>query len=213
VGSRQLNCMNVLAQGGEMFQRIRSYDLIQRVDRWYRPRAYGELQSDGTWEGWLVFFPLAGLPAIATDRETTQSTYDAMLDWAAGLTPTYLEGALGRALALEARPPITAQLAAAEYEALEEASLLDSAADEDQALANAARIEAEALREERLATEEAIATVEEADAKLQVAVHERAANQARAIAADASERRQAAERSNRPKRRRSKSKLTKENEP
>src|SRR5687768_14715813 len=124
-----------------MFQRIRSYDLIQRADRWYRPRAYGELQSDGTWDGWLVFFPLAGRPAIATNRETTQSTYDAMLDWAAGLTPTYLEGALDRALTLEARPPITAQLAEAEYEALEEASLLDRAAEEEQALADVARIE------------------------------------------------------------------------
>ena len=189
-----------------MFQRIRQYDLIQHADRWYRPRAYAQAQNDGTWEGWLVFFPLGGRPAIATDRETTQATYDTIRDWAAGITTTYLEGALDRALTLEARPPITAELAAAEYEALEDASLLDSAAEREKTLAAAARIEADALHEERLATEEALAAVEETDANLQVAVHERAANQARAAAADASERRRAAERSMAPKRQRSKSK-------
>ena len=102
-----------------MFQRIRQHDLIQHGDRWYRPRAYGEVHSDATGEGWLVFFPLAGRPAIATDRETTQATYDAIVDWAAGLTTTYLQGALDRALTLEARPLITAQLAAEEDQALE----------------------------------------------------------------------------------------------
>jgi hypothetical protein len=183
-----------------MFQRIRQYDLIQHEERWFRPRAYGEVNSDGTWEGWLVFFPLAGRPAIATERETTQTTYNAIVDWSAGLTSTYLEGALDRALTLEARPPITAQLAAAEYEALEDASLLDSAAEGEQALADAARAEADALHEERLATEEAIAAVEETDARLQVAVHERAAKEARAVAADASDKRRATARSNRPKR-------------
>src|SRR4029453_17330719 len=103
-----------------MFQRIRQYELIGRGDHWYRPRAYAEYQPDGTWEGTVVFFPLAGAAsAIATDRETTQSTYEALVDWAAGITPTYLEGALDRALALEERPPVVAQLEAAEYEALD----------------------------------------------------------------------------------------------
>jgi hypothetical protein len=55
-----------------MFQRIQQYPLIDAGARLYRPRAYADRQPDGTWDGWLVFFPLDGGEAIASDRETTQ---------------------------------------------------------------------------------------------------------------------------------------------
>jgi hypothetical protein len=44
-----------------------------------------ELQQSAAgryWEGWLVFFPLSGGPAVATNRETTQASYDALVEWA-----------------------------------------------------------------------------------------------------------------------------------
>jgi hypothetical protein len=105
-----------------MFQRLRQYDLIAENRRWYRPRAYGDPQPDGTWDGWLVFFPLDRGPAIATERETTQSTLEALVYWAAALDPVYLEGALARALTLNEQPTALEQLAPAEYDALEEAT-------------------------------------------------------------------------------------------
>ncbi len=65
----------------------------------YAVRAYAA-PGDTTWDGWLVFFPCDGGPALPTDRETTQPNLDAMRYWASGLEPVYLEGALARALAL-----------------------------------------------------------------------------------------------------------------
>jgi hypothetical protein len=64
----------------------------------YVARVYGQQQSGGLWEAWFVFFPVTGGEALATDRETTQSKESDVLYWASGITPTYLEGALRRAL-------------------------------------------------------------------------------------------------------------------
>ena len=177
-----------------MFQRLRQYGLIRGGPQVYRPRSYSNQQPDGTWEGWLVFFPLSGDPAIATNRETTQPNYDDLVYWADGLGPIYLEGALDRALTLEEQLPALAELDSAEYEALEEASLLDAEADADRALAADARAEAQALHETRLETEEMIAAADEAQAKLEADAHERGATNARAAAAAAAERRRIAER-------------------
>jgi hypothetical protein len=144
-----------------MFQRIHQYELIQRGDQWYRPRSYSNPRPDGTWEGWLVFFPLSGGPAVATNRETTQASYDALVEWADALGPVYVDGALDRALRLERQPPVVAELASAEYEALEEASLLDAQADAARALAADARAEADLLHETRLETEEMSAAADD----------------------------------------------------
>jgi hypothetical protein len=76
---------------------------------------YGASQQDGSWGGWIVFFPLDGSPAVATDAETTQSTLESLGVWAAGLTAVYLEGALVRALQLAAEPPVLAYLDEAEH--------------------------------------------------------------------------------------------------
>ena len=53
----------------------------------------------GHWEGWLVFLPLStDASHVRSARETTQPDRGALAYWAGGLTSTYLEGALARAL-------------------------------------------------------------------------------------------------------------------
>jgi hypothetical protein len=179
-----------------MFHRIRNYPLIATTTgRSYRPRAYGSAQPDGTWDGWLVFFPLGGGSAIASDRETTQSTFEALNVWAAGLTPVYVEGAFARALELARPPSVITQLEDAEYDALEHAERLETAAEIERVAAEAdttaaagARIDAEQIRRDRLATEGALAATEATVARTAAEVHAEAAREARAVAADAARR-------------------------
>lgn len=178
-----------------MFQRIRQYHLIDAGGRLYRPRVYGEQRTDGMWEGWLVFFPVVGGEAIATERETTQPTFDALSVWAAGLTPVYLEGALARALELAYQSSVIARLEDAEYEALEDAERLETAAEIERAAATVdeiaaanAREDAERIRRDRLVTATALATTEEIEARQAAEIHEEAARGARAVAADAARR-------------------------
>ena len=64
--------------------------------RLYDPQACGTVGPDGLWEGWIEFLSSAG--AIRTERETSQPNYADLMYWAQGLTHTYLEGALARAL-------------------------------------------------------------------------------------------------------------------
>ncbi len=74
----------------------------------YRAQACGALASDGLWEGWIEFVPVAGGTPVRSPRETTQPNRVDALYWATGLTATYLEGALERALyrpILKAPPP------------------------------------------------------------------------------------------------------------
>jgi hypothetical protein len=183
-----------------MFVRIQQYELLEVGRRWYRPRAYGDPQLDGTWDGWLVFFPLAGGAAIAPPGpETTQATIAALAVWAAGLTPVYLEGALSRALRLEHQAPLVERLSDAEYEALDDAERLETAAevertaaDLDDAAAIAARADADRIRRERLAAEGALAATQEAAARVEANMHEQAARDARAIAGDAKRRQRSA---------------------
>ena len=183
-----------------MFHRIQQYELIYAGGRWYRPRAYGDWQPDGTWDGWLTFFPIDGSSAIAPPGpETTQSTWAALVVWAADLTLAYLEGALARALRLAQQPLLIDQLADAEYEALEDAERLErsaeverTAADLDETAASAARADAKRIRRQRLDTERALAATEKAAAKREANVLAQAAREARAVAADAARRRRPA---------------------
>jgi hypothetical protein len=180
-----------------MFHRIQQYELIDVGGRWYRPRAYGDPQPDGIWDGWLIFFPLDRAIAIAPPGpETTQSTVAALALWAAGLSHVYLEGALARALEHAEQPPVVARLTDAEYEALADADRLEAAAvvertaaELDDDAARAVRIDAERLRRERLATESTLAAAEMKAARAEATMHEQAARDARAIAADAERRR------------------------
>lgn len=161
----------------------------------YIARVYGRPEEDGTWGGWLVFFPAGGGRVIATDRETTQPSLADLSYWAAGLSEVYLQGALERALDLQPE----AQLAR-ELERLEQIELTAaSRADTLEAAASRARVtsrRAEAAREDtedRLL--ESVADAAEADAE----AHEEAAAESRARA-------QAADRLARGRRRRKRSK-------
>ena len=59
---------------------------------------------DERWHGWLVFIAADGR-ILRTARETTQGGRDAMVVWAMGLRPVYLDGALSRAFPPTAEQP------------------------------------------------------------------------------------------------------------
>lgn len=64
----------------------------------YNALIYGEPREDGTWQGWIEFHPASGAgPALRTERETSQPSRGALVYWASGLEPIYLEGAFDRA--------------------------------------------------------------------------------------------------------------------
>ena len=63
----------------------------------YEAHVRGAARSDGTWVGWLEFHPVAGGPVLRTPRETSQPDRAALVYWAGGIEPSYLEGALERA--------------------------------------------------------------------------------------------------------------------
>ena len=134
-----------------MFSLAHHYvDLIATGGRTYRARVYGAVGADDRWGGWIIFFPVGGGRAVATERETTQSSLADLTYWASGLTPTYLEGALARALALTPEAQMARELerlerleasAEVQAEAYERAA---TAARTEAALAEAARERAEA---------------------------------------------------------------------
>ena len=61
----------------------------------YTPQVVGRPDRH-MWEGWIEF--AGDGDVLRTPRETTQPDRDALEYWATGLSPTYLEGALRRAL-------------------------------------------------------------------------------------------------------------------
>ena len=70
------------------------------------------------WEGWIEFVPLsAGQQPLRTPPETTQPNRKAIVDWAEGIRPTYLEGAFERAreplvvVTTDSAPPLFDQAA------------------------------------------------------------------------------------------------------
>jgi hypothetical protein len=94
-------------------------------------RVYADRQRGGLWEAWLVFFSLTTSTVLATDRETTQGKREHILYWASGLSPTYLQGALERALDLRPESQLARRLARArsqETYALREAEVYAAAA-------------------------------------------------------------------------------------
>ena len=72
----------------------------------YVPRACARPTDDGGWEGWLEFSDLETGVVIRSGRETTQPNRADVMYWATGLTRVYLEGALARALPVDARPVV-----------------------------------------------------------------------------------------------------------
>lgn len=79
--------------------------LLQQFERPIRDTAgtiynvflYGRSRPGDTWQGWLVFERLTDGARFETDVETTQSSAEAILCWATGLTDAYFDGALQRA--------------------------------------------------------------------------------------------------------------------
>ena len=66
---------------------------------------YGRSRPHDTWQGWLVFERVSDRKRFATEAETTQPSAEAIVYWATGLTDTYFDGALHRALTLVERDP------------------------------------------------------------------------------------------------------------
>jgi hypothetical protein len=64
----------------------------------YWGRAMGRLAPDGMWQGWVEFVRAGDDEVVNTGRETSQPTHADLRYWALGLTQTFLEGALNRAL-------------------------------------------------------------------------------------------------------------------
>jgi hypothetical protein len=72
--------------------------------RIYVARIYTEQERAGTWLGWVEFHPAgANGRTFRTDTETTQPNREAVVYWAGGLEPMYLEGAFERASRLAQR--------------------------------------------------------------------------------------------------------------
>ena len=72
----------------------------------YYGRALGRKTHAGLWEGWVEFV-LAGSDEIAiSPRETSQPNLTDLKYWAQGLSATYLEGALERALSPAPAAPL-----------------------------------------------------------------------------------------------------------
>ena len=158
-------------------------ELIAAGGRTYRARVYGAVDADARWGGWILFFPVGGGRAIATGRETTQSSLANLTHWASGLTPTYMEGALARALALTPEAQMARELERLErLEASAEvrAETFEHAA----AAARSEAVLAEAARER--AEEGYLATVADA-AEREAEAHDAAAALSRSTA-DAADR-------------------------
>jgi hypothetical protein len=162
-----------------MLELIHEYpDTLRAGASRYRARAYGARDESGTWEGYVVFVPVGGGRVIATGRETTQSTLDALVKWSGTLSWVYLEGALERAR--ERQPEVQLARRLAEIERIEAEARAE--ADALARAAESARQEAAAAQEDRRETERALAAAAAATAEASAAFHEQVAAQARSEA-------------------------------
>jgi hypothetical protein len=80
-----------------MSEVIHSFDAITFDGVTYNAQVVGR-QAGHLWEGWIEFESQDGADVRRTRRETTQPHRGALKYWAGGLSRTYLEGALKRAL-------------------------------------------------------------------------------------------------------------------
>ena len=65
--------------------------------RGYAASVHALERVDGLWETWLEFQGLGRDVTLRTNRESEQPNRRAVLYWASGLQPSYLDGALLRA--------------------------------------------------------------------------------------------------------------------
>jgi hypothetical protein len=87
--------------------------ILDDAGRSYDVAISGAPAGDGLWEGWVEFTPTGGGAALRTPRETEQPDRSDLLYWATGLTASYLEGALNRALGAHPPDPPRRRFAAA----------------------------------------------------------------------------------------------------
>jgi hypothetical protein len=80
-----------------MSEVIHIYDAIAHDGVTYNAQVVGRTAGH-IWEGWIEFESRDGADVRRTPRETTQPNRAALTYWASGLSRTYLEGALRRAL-------------------------------------------------------------------------------------------------------------------
>jgi hypothetical protein len=81
-------------------------DVLGPMGRSYQAGACGRrIDGDGRWDGWIEFLPADDSPVLRTPQETVQPDQEALVYWATGLSATYLEGALKRALQPPSRGP------------------------------------------------------------------------------------------------------------
>ena len=78
---------------------IHTYSAVVRdpEGRGYTPSVHSLERIDGIWETWLEFHGLGRGVTLRTQRESEQPNERAVLYWASGLQPSYLDGALLRA--------------------------------------------------------------------------------------------------------------------
>ena len=74
----------------------------------FRARACALPTRGGLWQAWIEFNPTNGDPTFKSPNETLQPTRTSVTDWAATRTPSYLAGALDRALTRLGYPARTA---------------------------------------------------------------------------------------------------------
>jgi hypothetical protein len=165
---------------GEMLELVHEYpDVIRDGSAAaYHARAYAEREENGHWGGYLIFVPAAGGRVVATDRETTQATFEAVDHWAGTLSWVYLEGALTRAL--ERQPEVQLSKRLTEIERAEETARAHAEALEQAAAL--AREEAADAHEEREVTGRQLAEAAARAAEAEAAFHEKAAERARELA-------------------------------
>jgi hypothetical protein len=143
----------------------------------YRARAYGDVEENGVWGGYLVFVPVAGGRVISTDRETTQRTLEAIGHWAHNLSGVYLAGAFTRAL--ERQPEVQLARRLAEIEAVQANAQVEAEALERAAAV--ARTEVTIAQKERAAAERELADAAVESAEESAAFLGEAAESARAV--------------------------------
>jgi hypothetical protein len=73
-------------------------EVTDDAGRTWVPSVVGREGEDGLWEGWIEFTSKQNGGTLRTPRETQQPERQHVEYWAGGLTQTYLEGALERAL-------------------------------------------------------------------------------------------------------------------
>jgi hypothetical protein len=97
--SAQNRLAATFANGGKMSEVLVRFTIPVRGDDGvlYRAQACGGPAGDGLWEGWIEFMTADG-QATRSPRETEQPNRDTLMYWAEGLTDTYLQGALSRAI-------------------------------------------------------------------------------------------------------------------